>query len=255
MSMKQLLINLFFSGIFISAMAQPSSAPLVHLTYEYKNMGLGQKRTVTVSYRNHESISIMSPEDSIGNGQPPADFNLNGEDDMGRQVYKNTVTGEVTFRDFTTHKGSFEPCIVRDPMAPMRWTFSNERKTIGKFSCARASTTFRGRNYLAWYTDDLPVPHGPWKFNGLPGAIVALQSDDMIIQFTLTRVETRSAMTIQRPVGGEVLTMEEYLDRKDAALDDFVSRLAATLPRGAQISVSTSDDYNLETAFPDIKRN
>ncbi len=35
-----------------------------------------------------------------------------------------------------------------------------------------------GRNYSAWYTFELPLPFGPYKFGGLPGMIVQIQDDE-----------------------------------------------------------------------------
>ena len=37
-----------------------------------------------------------------------------------------------------------------------------------------AKTTFKGRNYFAWYSIEIPINSGPYKFNGLPGLVVEL---------------------------------------------------------------------------------
>ena len=47
-----------------------------------------------------------------------------------------------------------------------------ETKEIGKFTCKKATASFRGRNYIAWYSPDIPLPYGPWKLQGLPGLIL-----------------------------------------------------------------------------------
>ena len=33
---------------------------------------------------------------------------------------------------------------------------------------------FRGRTYKAWYTMEIEIEEGPWKFHGLPGLIVEI---------------------------------------------------------------------------------
>ena len=34
-----------------------------------------------------------------------------------------------------------------------------------------------GRNWIAWYTTDIPIQDGPYKFNGLPGLILKINDE------------------------------------------------------------------------------
>ena len=65
---------------------------------------------------------------------------------------------------------------VQEPLPKMKWELLNEKKIIGEYHCKKASVEFRGRTYYAWYTMEIPISLGPWKFNGLPGLI--LEVDD-----------------------------------------------------------------------------
>lgn len=49
----------------------------------------------------------------------------------------------------------------------------DENEILG-YLCKNATTTFRGREYEAWYTTAIPIPDGPWKFSGLPGLILQI---------------------------------------------------------------------------------
>jgi len=53
-----------------------------------------------------------------------------------------------------------------------KWKLKSDVKKIGKYNCQSAEVSFRGRNYIAWYTSEIPVSSGPYKFYGLPGLIV-----------------------------------------------------------------------------------
>ncbi|MDR2499363.1 MAG: GLPGLI family protein [Tannerellaceae bacterium] len=54
----------------------------------------------------------------------------------------------------------------------MNWSIQAEKKKFLAYSCQKATTNFRGREYEAWFTTDIPLHEGPWKFAGLPGLIL-----------------------------------------------------------------------------------
>lgn len=248
-----LLICLVAAVAATRAQSQTRAGQVVELTYEYTNLGLGERRQVKLLFRGQESLSVFASRDTIP-GRASRDFDLSGEDNQGRQVYKNTATGEIIFRDFVPDQNTFSACIVADPSARMKWTYSTEVKLIGKYTCKGAVTEFRGRRYVAWYTVDIPVSHGPWKFSGLPGAIVEVHSTDHNIVFALHTVKTLPHAEINHPVNGQAMTMVEYVYKREKALTDFVNSLSAKLPRGAQITATTTGDHNLEVDFSDVKK-
>ena len=43
------------------------------------------------------------------------------------------------------------------------------------FTCNKATTKYAGREYTAWYTLDVPISYGPYKFFGLPGLIIKIE--------------------------------------------------------------------------------
>ncbi|ASK30653.1 GLPGLI family protein [Chryseobacterium sp. T16E-39] len=54
----------------------------------------------------------------------------------------------------------------------LSWTISPETKSIEGFKVQKATTTFGGRNWIAWFTNDIQIQDGPYKFCGLPGLIL-----------------------------------------------------------------------------------
>jgi len=251
--MRKLILSLLALTIAAALHAQ-SNGPALELTYLYKNTGTGEQRTVTLLVRGHESLTRFFRKDTLKSRPGHGDFDISGEDDAGRQVYKNTTTGEVIFRDFMARDGNFIPCVVADPMKPLNWVFAAESKQIGKYTCKAASTEFRGRKYEVWYAEDIPVTHGPWKLSGLPGAIVEVRTSDQSHSFILTRVATIPHAEIRKPGNAQSVTIAEFVHTREQSVNDFVNRLAAALPRGAEITSVTSGDYNLETDFKDVKK-
>ena len=56
------------------------------------------------------------------------------------------------------------------------WTLiPDSTKEILGYACNMAKTVFAGREYVAWYTVDIPLPYGPYKFYGLPGLVVEVE--------------------------------------------------------------------------------
>ncbi len=57
----------------------------------------------------------------------------------------------------------------------MNWKILPEKTKIGNWSVQKAETDFAGRQWIAWFSTDIPVQDGPYKFYGLPGLIVKIE--------------------------------------------------------------------------------
>lgn len=60
------------------------------------------------------------------------------------------------------------------PMESLKWTIKPENKKIGNYAVQKAQTTFGGREWVAWFTTEIPYSAGPYLFHGLPGLIVKI---------------------------------------------------------------------------------
>ncbi|HBZ67975.1 MAG TPA: hypothetical protein DEO70_14165 [Bacteroidales bacterium] len=65
--------------------------------------------------------------------------------------------------------------LYEEQLPEFNWIIQPEKKTILTHMCQKALTSFRGRNYEAWFAPDLPFPDGPFKFSGLPGLILEIR--------------------------------------------------------------------------------
>ena len=62
---------------------------------------------------------------------------------------------------------------VKDSLHNLAWTLvDNISEDILGYNCKKAETTFHGRDYEVFYTKEIPISNGPWKFGGLPGMIL-----------------------------------------------------------------------------------
>lgn len=54
----------------------------------------------------------------------------------------------------------------------IKWIITADTTTIFNYKCFKAKSTFKGREWIAWFTRDIPISSGPWKLFGLPGLIL-----------------------------------------------------------------------------------
>lgn len=73
----------------------------------------------------------------------------------------------------------------------IEWNILNEFKTIGKYKCRKAIVKKYGRNWTAWFAQEIPFPFGPYKFNKLPGLILEVYDDEKDYIFSMYNFRRR----------------------------------------------------------------
>lgn len=138
---------------------------------------------------NH-AITNLNPNTiksiSVYKGNNPLEFdNLAGDkyemnyyDGTTEKIFKNRVNGEITIID---HSSDAYMCV--DPVASFGWKIMDETAVVLDYTCQKATAHFRGRDYEAWFSSEIPVNDGPWKFFGLPGMILRVNDTEGLIAF------------------------------------------------------------------------
>ncbi|WP_029274063.1 GLPGLI family protein [Pedobacter borealis] len=125
---------------------------------------------------------------------------ISNEDENNLMDIKIIKSGKPIFilKDFKSNKLSLSDHIstkqylINDTLNLFKWKITNDYKVIQKFKCRKAVTNFRGRNYIAWFTEELPIQNGPWKFCGLPGLIINVGDDKSFFNYELTGIDLKS---------------------------------------------------------------
>ena len=88
-----------------------------------------------------------------------------------------------------------------EPLVKIDWTLDNDTLTISGLLCHRATGKLYGKQWTAWYTEEMPSSAGPWKLRGLPGLIVKAEDSEGIHCFELygTRNEVRDISNTDNP--------------------------------------------------------
>lgn len=57
----------------------------------------------------------------------------------------------------------------------LKWKILPEKEKIGEWNTQKATTEFAGRKWTAWFSEEIPIQDGPYKFHGLPGLIIKME--------------------------------------------------------------------------------
>ena len=106
------------------------------------------------------------------------------------RIYKFFAENRLMFQQLIMpHHYTYE-----EPLQFLNWQIiPGEEKVIQNYRVQKATTTFGGRNWVAWFAPEVPISDGPYKFNGLPGLIIKIGDTRGHYVFTLTSFEKLSS--------------------------------------------------------------
>ncbi|AYN02107.1 GLPGLI family protein [Chryseobacterium sp. 3008163] len=125
------------------------------------------------------------------------------------------------------------------------WKLTNEKKKVKDLNLQKATTNWGGRNWIAWFTADIPFQEGPYKFHGLPGLIVELFDDKNNYKFELVKTQKiatpKSNVYIDHMLKSSVAVDDKkYRDSKLKYYDSPVNYL-----RNATQQTRSNDEFYL----------
>lgn len=135
---------------------------------------IGKEISKTCSYLlfQNDSICTILENQDVNFPAPPSGA---GTD----EIYRNLLTGDIKVK-----KRVDETMFCYEENKPeLNWRIHNNRKVIANYPCQNATVRFRGRNYEAWFTTEIPISVGPYKFGGLPGLILKIQDSNQNYAF------------------------------------------------------------------------
>ncbi len=86
------------------------------------------------------------------------------------KFYKNYPEGKMTCLDHFLDAYKYE-----EDFPAMDWKLCSETDSISGYAVQKATCTYGGRDWEAWFTKDIPFNDGPYKFSGLPGMILKIK--------------------------------------------------------------------------------
>ena len=148
-----------------------------HLLHDTRDKyGVSWKVYNKLITNENESATFVRSIDTV--------FTVN-EDDIIEQQASNYSQSEYKNlkKQISFSRTIFPKYNLSDSIYKINWEIKNESKAILGYNCQLAKGSFRGRTYSAYFTTEIPIRNGPQKFDGLPGIILEVVSDDKCVYY------------------------------------------------------------------------
>lgn len=182
-------------GVFVNAQNQrftyeyrfiPDSSNISDVKTEIMNLDTSPSGSKFYSYTAYHSDSIMKVDLEK---QLASTGMINIKSDMKKGFVKYSVSKDYPDYKVFLHDRIFADSYKVSDERKINWKISSEKQKIGNWNAQKAEADFGGRHWFAWFTTEIPIQDGPYKFHGLPGLIVKLEDDTKSHSFTLQAVK------------------------------------------------------------------
>lgn len=99
-------------------------------------------------------------------------------------IYSNQETKIMQYNNTNLHQIESDKYRIQIPIFT-EWKLETETKKIQNLVCYKATGVVAHdqvlQNVIAWYCPEIPFPHGPLGYGGLPGLILELQRKDVLL--------------------------------------------------------------------------
>jgi GLPGLI family protein len=163
----------------------------------------------TLTATNYESIFIFNES-------------LNSEENMRYAVpsiFYTNIKSNTKLESFNFFGGDY---LVSDAFNTLNWKLNKNTKIIGSYTCYQATAHIKEKrlngkedfeyDVIAWYTPDIAIPFGPLNYEGLPGLILEINSNNRIfIAEKIRFIKEKEIKKISKPTIGKQMSRENFL--------------------------------------------
>lgn len=128
------------------------------------------------------------------------------------------------------------------------WMLMDDILTISGYLCQKATLQYGNRHWTAWFTYDIPISDGPYRFAGLPGLIIKMEDKTHSWKFELVRLLKKPHdvhINFDKSVKYKKINKKEFYKQKKYLLDNIVDiRAAASIKADPSMSVRLENYRN-----------
>ncbi len=209
--MKSFFILVFYC-LYLSVFAQnyrfiyeykfiPQKEKKDSLIIEYMNLDTDGKRSLFFNDSKYKMDSAYSSSKNINQLIQYKNYNQN----LSYKIFKDYKIPKINF-----YSKKFNIDILVEEKELPNWTLVDEFSVINTYNCQKAYTEYKGRIWYAWFTKDIPISDGPYKFTGLPGLIIRIHDKELNHRFDLVQVINIKVPFIEIPKKVKIMTQSQY---------------------------------------------
>jgi GLPGLI family protein len=114
--------------------------------------------------------------------------------------------------------------LIVDQVNDKKWKVTGEQKKVLDFVCIKATLVDTSQKVVAWFTPQIPVGMGPNGYSGLPGMILALDTDNGQRLIAATKIEALPAgFVFTKPEKGKKVSKAEFKKIRDDKMKEMGS--------------------------------
>lgn len=102
--------------------------------------------------------------------------------------FRELIVKDVQKKQFYSERKFFIKSFQIDYNCPMNWKIKEEKSNFFGYKVQKAEVDFGGRQWIAWFTNDIPISDGPYKFYGLPGLILKIEDKTKDYSFEIVGI-------------------------------------------------------------------
>lgn len=174
-----------------------------------------------------------------------------GTDSIGDLYYHNLQSRNVICREPIYENRDLNYYIYKDT-PNIKWQLFDEFKEISGYKCQKATTTFRGRNYEAWFTSEVPLSFGPWKFNGLPGLILEVYDQTGEVYFSAEHIQIpfpNAEDIVKKPAKDTTIDHREFVEKGNNNSAKISQAILARSPKGTKLLSTETKRNGIELEY------
>lgn len=194
--------------------------------------------------KSHAEKNLHATGNVIGSPTPP--------------IFKKNTTKYTVIKDYRKNELFY---IVRmgrtkykvKDRRNLAWVLHPDKDKFHTYSVQKATLNFGGRNWIAWFSTEIPLQDGPYKFAKLPGLILKMEDESKTHTYTFTAISniTAEESSTIKPTGNFVFDFGDNLEIDDEKYKKLYLDNRNDPAKSLRMTLHDTDKVNVDGVMTD----